>query len=513
MMRQYELVERVLNYDPKADEALLNRAYVYAMKAHGNQKRASGDPYFSHPARSRRHPHRPEARRRHRRDGAAARRHRGHAHHAGGDRPAVRARDRQARRRPHQDPPPRPRLQEGRAGGELPQAPRRHLERHPRAARQARRPAAQHAHARAHEARDAQAHLGGDARHLCAARRPHGHGGDARGAGGPRLPLAAPGGLRGGDGEARRAAQVERGARRGDPRGARRQGRRGRHRRGGLGPREEALRHLAQDGEQADQPRAALRHLRLPRHRRLDRRLLPRAGRRAHHVAHGAGPLQGLHLDAQAEQLPVDPHHRRRPAPPARRAADPHARHARHRRVRRRRARALQGRRPVERRSPAAPRRRARCRRTAGPTCGCAGWSRRCSKGSNPEEFLEHTKLELFQDQVFCFTPKGRLIALPRGATPLDFAYAVHTDIGNAAVGRLRQRPPRADRHASCATATRWRSRPQRATSRPPPGRTSSSRGARARRSGARRAMRCASSIASSGAGCLPRASSRWARS
>ncbi len=56
-------------------------------------------------------------------------------------------------------------------------------------------------------------------------------------------------------------------------------------------------------------------------------------------------------------------------------------------------------------------------------------------EGSNSEEFLEHTKLELFQDQVFCFTPKGRLIALPHGATPLDFAYAVHTDIGNAAVG------------------------------------------------------------------------------
>ena len=56
-------------------------------------------------------------------------------------------------------------------------------------------------------------------------------------------------------------------------------------------------------------------------------------------------------------------------------------------------------------------------------------------EGSNPEEFLEHTKLELFQDQVFCFTPKGRLIALPHGATPLDFAYSVHTDIGNSAVG------------------------------------------------------------------------------
>ncbi|MFN3868235.1 MAG: RelA/SpoT family protein [Hyphomicrobiaceae bacterium] len=55
-------------------------------------------------------------------------------------------------------------------------------------------------------------------------------------------------------------------------------------------------------------------------------------------------------------------------------------------------------------------------------------------EGANSEEFLEHTKLELFQDQVFCFTPKGRLIALPRGATALDFAYAVHTDIGSAAV-------------------------------------------------------------------------------
>ena len=58
-------------------------------------------------------------------------------------------------------------------------------------------------------------------------------------------------------------------------------------------------------------------------------------------------------------------------------------------------------------------------------------------EGSNPEEFLEHTKLELFQDQVFCFTPKGRLIALPRGATPIDFAYAVHTDVGNSTVGAM----------------------------------------------------------------------------
>ncbi len=49
MMRQYDLIERVRAYNPNTDEALLNRAYVYAMKAHGEQRRASGDPYFSHP--------------------------------------------------------------------------------------------------------------------------------------------------------------------------------------------------------------------------------------------------------------------------------------------------------------------------------------------------------------------------------------------------------------------------------------------------------------------------------
>jgi RelA/SpoT family (p)ppGpp synthetase len=49
VLRQYELVDRVLSYDPDADEALLNRAYVFSVQAHGTQKRASGDPYFSHP--------------------------------------------------------------------------------------------------------------------------------------------------------------------------------------------------------------------------------------------------------------------------------------------------------------------------------------------------------------------------------------------------------------------------------------------------------------------------------
>ena len=51
------------------------------------------------------------------------------------------------------------------------------------------------------------------------------------------------------------------------------------------------------------------------------------------------------------------------------------------------------------------------------------------------EDFLENTKLELYEDQVFCFTPKGQLIPLPRGATPIDFAYAVHSQVGDTCVG------------------------------------------------------------------------------
>ena len=55
-------------------------------------------------------------------------------------------------------------------------------------------------------------------------------------------------------------------------------------------------------------------------------------------------------------------------------------------------------------------------------------------QASNPEEFLEHTKLEMYQDQVFSFTPKGDLIALPRGATLVDFAYAVHSEVGDGCI-------------------------------------------------------------------------------
>ncbi len=55
----------------------------------------------------------------------------------------------------------------------------------------------------------------------------------------------------------------------------------------------------------------------------------------------------------------------------------------------------------------------------------------RLEKGDEPEEFLENVKLDMFTDQVFCFSPKGDVIGLPRGATPIDFAYAIHTRIGD----------------------------------------------------------------------------------
>ncbi len=55
--------------------------------------------------------------------------------------------------------------------------------------------------------------------------------------------------------------------------------------------------------------------------------------------------------------------------------------------------------------------------------------------GENPEHYLEYTKLQLFQDQVFCFTPKGAVVRLPSNATPVDFAYAVHSDVGDTCIG------------------------------------------------------------------------------
>ncbi|WP_246849520.1 RelA/SpoT family protein [Rubellimicrobium arenae] len=69
------------------------------------------------------------------------------------------------------------------------------------------------------------------------------------------------------------------------------------------------------------------------------------------------------------------------------------------------------------------------------PVRWIAQMTERFEGGEDHDEFLEAVKLEMYQDQVFCFTPKGHVIPLPKGATPIDFAYAIHTRIGHACVG------------------------------------------------------------------------------
>ena len=69
------------------------------------------------------------------------------------------------------------------------------------------------------------------------------------------------------------------------------------------------------------------------------------------------------------------------------------------------------------------------------PARWIATLTERFDSGEDHDEFLENVKLEMYSDQVFCFTPKGDVVQLPKGATPIDFAYAIHTRIGNSCVG------------------------------------------------------------------------------
>ena len=99
---------------------------------------------------------------------------------------------------------------------------------------------------------------------------------------------------------------------------------------------------------------------------------------------------------------------------------DPHRRHARRGRIRARRALGVQGG-QGPRRTPS--------------TAGSRDLVEILDTAGSPEELLEHTRMAMYQDRIFAFTPKGELIQLPKGATPIDFAYAVHTDLGDQAVG------------------------------------------------------------------------------
>src|ERR1019366_6494417 len=195
MMRQYDLIERVRRYNPKTNEALLNRAYVYAMKAHGEQRRASGDPYFSHPI-----------------EVAAI------LTDLKLDDATIAAAllhdtiEDTATTRAEIDSLFGPDIgtlvdgltklkkldlvtKEAKQAENLPQAAAGDRRRCARAAGQARRPSAQHAYARLHAGRGAPARRRGDARNLCAARWPHGHACDARGARLHGVPRALSGSL------------------------------------------------------------------------------------------------------------------------------------------------------------------------------------------------------------------------------------------------------------------------------------------------------------------------------
>ena len=325
LMRQTDLVERVLAYDPDADEALLNKAYVYAMTAHGKQFRASGDPYFAHPL-----------------EVAAIltdlkldvptivtallhdtiedtlvtyediREKFGEEIANLVDGVTKLSQLEVFSERTKQAENFRKlmlaitsdirvllvkladRLHNMRTLGYIEKAEKRRRI--------------------AQETVDIYAPLAG----------PHRHAEHARGAGRP--------GLRGtGSG----SAQFHRHAFCPPGHGGRRPG--GAHRRpdqaqagrawhGGLGlwPGQAAFLDLAQAADQEAQLRAAVRHFRLPRHRGLDRRLLPRAGHHPYQLADGAGALQGFHLHAQAQRLSQHPHHRDRSGKAARRNPDPH---------------------------------------------------------------------------------------------------------------------------------------------------------------------------------------------
>jgi guanosine-3',5'-bis(diphosphate) 3'-pyrophosphohydrolase len=115
------------------------------------------------------------------------------------------------------------------------------------------------------------------------------------------------------------------------------------------------------------------------------------------------------------------------------------------------------------------------------------GPERTLRQGEDHHEFLEHVKLEMFADQVFCFTPKGDVIKLPKGATPIDFAYAIHTRIGESCVGAKidGRRVPLVDTAAERPVGgDHHRRRPA------PPGRLDGHRGHRQGRAAIRRALR-----------------------
>jgi GTP pyrophosphokinase len=176
--------------------------------------------------------------------------------------------------------------------------------------------------------------------------------------------------------------------------------------------------HLEEDGRAPRLVRADHRYHGVPRAGGRRGRMLQGAGGAAPDVADDPGAVQGLYLHAQDQRLQEPAHLADLQQCAPRGSADQDARDAPPQRIRPRRALGLQA---------------------GGEPDGEVGWLRDLVEildaSHDAEELLENTKMAIYQDRIFAFTPKGALFQLPKGATPIDFAFAVHTNLGAQAVG------------------------------------------------------------------------------
>ena len=202
-------------------------------------------------------------------------------------------------------------------------------------------------------------------------------------------------------------------------------------------PHQAPVQHPPEAEAAEDRSRARLRFRRASRRHRVGEGLLRGARHHPPDVVAGPGPDQGLHRDAAAERLSVAAHLRRQRARISVRGPDQDRGDAPARRGGDRRALEVQGR----------PRRR-QSRRAVFPLDAAAarGPAGRCGIRRSS---CRTSKIDLYPEEVYIFTPKGEVKSLPRGATAVDFAYTIHTDVGTSVRRRPHQRQDGSAAHAS----------------------------------------------------------------
>ncbi len=198
---------------------------------------------------------------------------------------------------------------------------------------------------------------------------------------------------------------------------------RGRHRGQDRGPAQAHLQHLAQDAGQAACLRSAHGHPCGAGAGEQRRRMLCGARHRALALAFHPRRVRRLHRDPEGQSLPLDPH-------------------GRHRTRRRSRSRFKSARTKCTRipsaawpRTGATRRAAAAIRRTSARSTNCARCLAPAEGGDSAHDFLDRMRVDLFQDRIYVLSPKGEIVDVPVGGTPLDFAYQVHTDLGHRTRG------------------------------------------------------------------------------